>query len=208
MARSLGVTAAEVSRRLKKADYAVAGALKSDGCDGKDLEIKHLQSKVGELTMLIELKDEKIERLETGRPFVRLEVKAMSLVVSTSEKKPYGVKRVCEAWRMSSSTVHRHLKEASETSGDRPPRRRPGPVGAMPDANLTEAIEQVVEGSPFHGEGYRKVHARLAHTRGYAHRGCGSCGSCERTVCSPSPAGGRPMARVLMTEPSSPSISR
>ena len=71
VARSLGVTAAEVSRRLKKADYAVAGALKSDGCDGKDLEIKHLQSKVGELTMLIELKDEKIERLEAGRPFVR-----------------------------------------------------------------------------------------------------------------------------------------
>ena len=93
--------------------------------------------------MLIELEDEKIERLETGRPFVRLEVKAMSLVVSTCEKKPYGVKRVCEAWRMSSSTVHRHLKEASETSEDPPPRRRPGPVGAMPDANLTEAIEQV-----------------------------------------------------------------
>ena len=87
----------------------------------------------------------------------------MSLVVSTSEKKPYGVKRVCEAWRMSTTTVHRHLKEASETSEDRPPRRRPGPVGAMPEAALIDTIRQVIEVSPFHGEGYRKVHARLRY---------------------------------------------
>ncbi|WP_038098215.1 hypothetical protein [Thioalkalivibrio sp. HK1] len=26
---------------------------------------------------------------------------------------------------------------------------------------MTEAIEQVIEDSPFHGEGYRKVHALL-----------------------------------------------
>ena len=31
----------------------------------------------------------------------------MSLVVSACEKKPYGMERVCEAWRMSSSTVYR-----------------------------------------------------------------------------------------------------
>ncbi len=41
--------------------------------DGRDLQIKELQSKAGELTMLLELRDEKIERLEAGRPFVRLE---------------------------------------------------------------------------------------------------------------------------------------
>ncbi len=39
--------------------------------DGRNLQIKEIQSKMGELTMLLELKDEKIERLETGRPFVR-----------------------------------------------------------------------------------------------------------------------------------------
>ncbi|MBF2761769.1 MAG: hypothetical protein ISN28_16165 [Ectothiorhodospiraceae bacterium AqS1] len=56
-------------------------ALKDGEGDGKDLEIKDLLSKVGELTMLIELRDEKIERLETGRPLVRFEVRAMSFVV-------------------------------------------------------------------------------------------------------------------------------
>ena len=33
----------------------------------------------------------------------------------------------------------------------------------MPDAALVEAIRQVLVGSPFHGEGYRKVWARLRH---------------------------------------------
>lgn len=33
----------------------------------------------------------------------------------------------------------------------------------MPDAGLIEAIRQTLAGSPFHGEGYRKVWARLRH---------------------------------------------
>jgi transposase InsO family protein len=33
----------------------------------------------------------------------------------------------------------------------------------MPDAGLVEAIRQVLVDSPFHGEGYRKVWARLRH---------------------------------------------
>ncbi len=43
------------------------------------------------------------------------------------------------------------------------PRRRPGPHGPMPDAALLEAIRGVLLASPFHGEGYRKVWARLCH---------------------------------------------
>src|SRR5918911_1603434 len=41
------------------------------------------------------------------------------------------------------------------------PPRRPGPVGPMPDAALVEAIRGVLTASPFHGEGHRKVWARL-----------------------------------------------
>ncbi|MBF2759536.1 MAG: hypothetical protein ISN28_04615 [Ectothiorhodospiraceae bacterium AqS1] len=112
--------------------------------------------------MILELRDEKIERLEAGRPFVRLEVKAMSAVVSVLGEKPYGVKRVCKAWRMSSSTVYRYLKAAS---GDFPLPRRPGPDGDMSDAELTESIEQVEQvllgDSTLHCERLRKVHARL-----------------------------------------------
>ncbi|MBF2761054.1 MAG: hypothetical protein ISN28_12470 [Ectothiorhodospiraceae bacterium AqS1] len=85
--RSLDVTAADVSRRQERADNVALGALKSNQRDAKDLEIDSLCSNVGELIMIIEFRDEKIERLEAGRPFVRLEVKAMSVVVSASEKK-------------------------------------------------------------------------------------------------------------------------
>ncbi|MBF2759816.1 MAG: hypothetical protein ISN28_06045 [Ectothiorhodospiraceae bacterium AqS1] len=51
------------------------------------MEIKSLCSNVGELTMILDLKDEKIEGLETGHPFVRLEVKAMSVIVSSFGEK-------------------------------------------------------------------------------------------------------------------------
>jgi putative transposase len=36
-----------------------------------------------------------------------------------------------------------------------------GPAGPMPDAALVEAIRAVLCGSPFHGEGHRKLWARL-----------------------------------------------
>ncbi len=39
--------------------------------------------------------------------------------------------------------------------------KRPGPVGAMPDADLVCEITRLIEESPFHGEGYRKMWARL-----------------------------------------------
>jgi putative transposase len=63
---------------------------------------------------------------------------------------------VCRVWRVSRATVHRHL------SPSRPkPVRRPGPVGPIADAGLLEAIRAVLSASPFHGEGHRKVWARL-----------------------------------------------
>ena len=42
-----------------------------------------------------------------------------------------------------------------------PPRRRPGPVGAMTDRELLAEIRDVLATSPFVGEGHRKVWARL-----------------------------------------------
>ena len=35
----------------------------------------------------------------------------------------------------------------------------------MPDGNLVSQIAQLIEDSPFHGEGYRKMWARLRHKR-------------------------------------------
>lgn len=80
----------------------------------------------------------------------------MSLTASPSSGRPYGLARVCRVWRAARATIYRHrLPLRTE-----PPRRR-GPVGSMPDPELVEAIRAVLAASPFHGEGHRKVWARL-----------------------------------------------
>ena len=82
----------------------------------------------------------------------------MSRAVSPSGGKPYGLARVCRVWRAARSTVYRHRAPPRGA-----PPRRPGPTGPMPDAALLEAIRGVLAASPFHGEGHRKVWARLRH---------------------------------------------
>ena len=82
----------------------------------------------------------------------------MSQAASPSGGRPYGLALVCRVWRAARSTVYRHRAPSLPAS----PRRR-GPVGAMPDAALLEAIRGVLAASPFHGEGHRKVWARLRH---------------------------------------------
>ena len=84
----------------------------------------------------------------------------MSQTVSASVQRPYGLARVCRVWRLSRATVSRHRQAANRPSA---PRRRPGPPGAMPDAALARRIRGLLQDSPFHGEGYRKVWARLRH---------------------------------------------
>lgn len=80
----------------------------------------------------------------------------MSSVVSASTNRPYGVLRVTRVWGESRATVYRH-RRADQAD----PRRRPGPIGPMPDEALVEAIRELLAASPFHGEGHRKVWARL-----------------------------------------------
>src|SRR5881409_1969036 len=80
----------------------------------------------------------------------------MSRALSPASGRPDGLARLCRVWRASRATICRHL------SSSRPePPRRPGPVGPMPDAALVEVIRAVLTASPFHGEGHRKVWARL-----------------------------------------------
>ena len=82
----------------------------------------------------------------------------MSRASSPGSGKPYGLARVCRVWRAARSTVYRHRAPPREV-----PPRRPGPTGPMPDAALVDAIRGVLAASPFHGEGHRKVWARLRH---------------------------------------------
>jgi transposase InsO family protein len=79
----------------------------------------------------------------------------MSRQVSPSTNRPYGLQRVARLWGVARATVYRHRRP------DQGERRRPGPVGAMRDDALVEAIRKLLRDSPFHGEGHRKLWARL-----------------------------------------------
>lgn len=80
----------------------------------------------------------------------------MSRQVSPSTDKVYGLQRVTRCWGVARATVYRH-RHPTQPVG----RKRPGPLGAMSDDDLVVAIRQLLPDSPFHGEGYRKLWARL-----------------------------------------------
>jgi transposase InsO family protein len=79
----------------------------------------------------------------------------MSRQVSPATERVYGLQRVTRIWGVSRATIYRHRHPAAVT------RKRPGPRGAMADEALVAAIRQLLADSPFHGEGYRKLWARL-----------------------------------------------
>lgn len=83
----------------------------------------------------------------------------MSRTLSPSTSRPYGLAQVARIWRLSRATVYRH-----RTIGPTAISRCPGPRGPCPDAELVEHIRQQILASRFHGEGYRKIWARLRHT--------------------------------------------
>jgi putative transposase len=75
-----------------------------------------------------------------------------------SEQLPAPLLVVCRVAGVSRSAAC-EARRRRGTSG--PPRRRPGPVGAMGDRELLAEIRDVLATSPFVGEGHRKVWARL-----------------------------------------------
>src|SRR6185295_445342 len=90
-------------------------------------------------------------------PFGAQEVETMSRALSPSVARCYGLARVARVWSISRASVYRALKE---TQPNAPP-RRPGPVGACSDAELADHIRWQIAASRLHGEGYRKLWARL-----------------------------------------------
>ncbi len=81
----------------------------------------------------------------------------MSQTTSPSTGKPYGLTTVLRVWDMAKSTFYWRIHQKPEE------RRRPGPIGPCTDGELLEQIRCTLSGSPFHGEGYRKVWARLRY---------------------------------------------
>jgi len=94
----------------------------------------------------------------------------VSQEASLSTNKPYPLQMVCEVWRFSKATCYRHRpacatadRPASESSSavDGAEKSKRGPRPAISDEELLAAIRIMLAEAKFHGEGYRKVTARL-----------------------------------------------
>lgn len=83
----------------------------------------------------------------------------MSQTPSPSTGRRYGVRRVCRVWDWPRSTFYARRERLHKPVPLNP--RRRGPAPAIRDADLVKEIRQVLKDSPFVGEGYRKVWARL-----------------------------------------------
>jgi len=79
----------------------------------------------------------------------------MSQTTSPSTGKKYGLANVCLVWGISRSTYYWRIGRKDINPGHR------GPVGFHTDEKLLEHILKLIQDSPFTGEGYRKVWARL-----------------------------------------------
>ena len=79
----------------------------------------------------------------------------MSQSSSPSTGQPYGLVMVCRTWGIPRSTYYVRKAVALD-----PPGRR-GPMGFHSDDELLGHIRTCIQNSPFTGEGYRKIWARL-----------------------------------------------
>ncbi len=79
--------------------------------------------------------------------------------VSSGTRRRYPLTMICAVYRVPRSSVY------AVTAPARPlrPAAKPGPKTRHSDGEVVEAIRAVLAVCPFHGEGYRKVRARLAH---------------------------------------------
>jgi len=81
----------------------------------------------------------------------------MSRARSASTGRTYGLARVLKAWGLPRSTFYERRRRPL---CPRPPARR-GPKTRYSDEDLLVEIRRTIQESPFHGEGHRKVWARL-----------------------------------------------
>ena len=82
----------------------------------------------------------------------------MSRAISPSSQQTYGVARVTAVWGLARSSFYaaRQRQQHQRAAQKRGPRR-------LSDEEAVQEIRQVIDDSVFHGEGYRKVWARLRH---------------------------------------------
>jgi len=120
----------------------------------EDVALRDAQRKIGELSMQVDILNALLER-KGGPPSPRRSKRC--------EQLPAPLKKVCRVAGVSRSAACEARRQRGTSE---PPRRRPGPIGAMTDTELLAQIRGVLADSPFVGEGHRKVWARLRRERG------------------------------------------
>jgi putative transposase len=90
-----------------------------------------------------------------------VEVEAMSRRTSPSTRRPYGIARVLRAWDLPRSTFYAQCARRAQ-----PATGRRGRTPTLDDVALLAQIRAVIAESPFHGEGHRKIWARLRSLKG------------------------------------------
>jgi putative transposase len=77
---------------------------------------------------------------------------------SPGTNRRYPLTMICDVWRVPRSSVYAAMGPAARPPT---PATKRGPKPAIAEAELVAAIREVLTATPFHGEGYRKVRARL-----------------------------------------------
>ena len=85
----------------------------------------------------------------------------MSRRTSPSTHRPYGIARVLRGWELPRSTFYAQRERRAH-----PATGRRGRTPTLDDAALLAQIRTVIAESPFHGEGHRKIWARLRALKG------------------------------------------
>jgi putative transposase len=86
----------------------------------------------------------------------------MSTAISPATGRVYGVRRVCRLWAFPSSTYYAATPQIVPDAG-----QKRGPKTLLDDATLLALIRADLAGSPFKGEGHRKVFGRLRYVGGH-----------------------------------------
>jgi putative transposase len=84
----------------------------------------------------------------------------MAAMTSPTTGRRYSIAEVCRIWDVPRSSFYADRRRADATTKPVPAQRR-GPKPAVSDDTLLAAIRADLARSPWHGEGHRKVWARL-----------------------------------------------
>jgi hypothetical protein len=117
-------------------------APRADRGDATDRRLKQAERKVGELTLENEIRG---PRPKMGAPDPAEEAATIAMELSAP------LSTVCTVLGAPRSTIYG--RRSGQRGDNVIPLRRPGPVGAIDDEQLLALIRQVLDDSPFTGEG-------------------------------------------------------